>query len=162
MGHDGLGTVPDDCPDFEYIGPEDVLRTTIAADSHCQSQVLDGIPPRSCGSGTDKCTIHTLVPTAQDSVNTVTYSLSTYWNSANYATLGAWDFGGTGPNSRPKLRYNDYDGPTGTDYKNPTGAFEANGVPLGPIRLTVGQNGHFNIDCAIACFQRALVITVEH
>ena len=143
MGNSDLVSVPNDCPDFEFIGINRRKATGVSNSSYCQDQVLDGIPPRSCGSGTDKCTIHTLALTTQDSVNTDTYNLSTYWDSINYGTKGAWDFGGTGPNSRPKLRYYDYDGPTGTDYKNPTGAI----VILHNRMPQRGQNGHFNIDC---------------
>ena len=75
----------------------------------CQHQPLDGVPPRGCGSGTDRCTIHTLTLAAA----------GTQWDSAQWATQGAWDFGGTGPNSPPKLKYNDYDGSGGINLSSP-------------------------------------------
>ena len=76
---------------------------------------FDGDPP-SCGSQT--CTVNTLTLT----------EAGDQWDSAQYGTKGAWDFGDA--NTPPKLKYSDYDGPTGTDYD-----------------LT-GPAGNFNIDCA--------------
>ena len=105
-----------DCgEDFKYRSPGNDRR-------RCRFQPLDGVPPRSCGSGTDRCTIHTLSLAAA----------GTQWNAAEWATQGAWDFGGTGPNSPPKLRYNDYDGSGGiNDHHGHTFNIDCNLFPEG-------------------------------
>ena len=119
-----ISTSPDwDCgEDFKF-------RTGVDREN-CKNQPLDGVPPRSCGSGgTDRCTIHTLSLAALTAFDA---AAGTQWNSASHATLGAWDFGGTGPNSPPKLRYNDYDGSGGiNDHHGHTFNIDCNLFPEG-------------------------------